>query len=167
MGYLDKSSSSLIETSNIWGNNATDEGGGFHMDGTSDLKVLFTNICDNDAGTDGGGGYLGGSLSTLFVQGTAFLRNTAVNGYGGAICATHTKKPKSLNEIEQAKKAAATATTDTTDTTETTETTATGATTKATTSATSKDFDRCFFCGQFIVFLQRSWTRWIYLLDIY
>ena len=140
--YLDKSSSSLIETSNIWGNNATDEGGGFHMDGTSDLKVLFTNICDNDAGTDGGGGYLGGSLSTLFVQGTAFLRNTAVNGYGGAICATHTKKPKSLNEIEQAKKAAATATTDTT---ETTETSATSATTKATTSATSKDFDRCFF----------------------
>tara|TARA_B110000091_G_C13644686_1_gene402742 strand:+ start:35 stop:883 length:849 start_codon:yes stop_codon:yes gene_type:complete len=49
-------------------------------------------------GTNGGGGILGGTRSSLNIKGTAFLRNRAPNGYGGGICATHTKKPVA-NEV--------------------------------------------------------------------
>ena len=62
------------------------------------------NTFSSSLGTNGGGGFLGGTHSSLSIKGTAFLRNLAPNGFGGGICATHTKKPVVQEAVVAGKK---------------------------------------------------------------
>ena len=48
--FLDRVSKGLLYQTDVWGNTATDEGGGFHLDGPSSLTIRFGNVLDNSAG---------------------------------------------------------------------------------------------------------------------
>ena len=82
--YLDGSSRAVIDSSDIIRNTALNNGGAIYANDSSYVAISSSRVLNNMSGKHGGGVFLKDDSTAVFIDGSTFYGNTAVQ-YGGAI----------------------------------------------------------------------------------